>query len=91
MASEVYCQVRGEVQQVGYRDFAQVQASRCDVTGWAKNNPDGTVMVVAQGLPDNIKQFIEELHEGSVLAVVHDVAVEWRSPQQLFTDFVVKY
>ncbi len=89
MVSEVYCIVRGNVQKVGYRDFAQVQALECGVTGWVRNNPDSTVSVVAQGYPDTIKAFIEELHEGSVLAEVLDVAVDWRQPAEPFSDFIV--
>lgn len=91
MFTEAVCIVTGDVQKVGYRDYAQTEAKICAVTGWIKNQPDGTVHVLVQGVPDAVKYFIEVLHEGSVLAEVRDVSVEWRSPQQLFTDFVVKY
>jgi len=91
MFTEAICIVTGNVQRVGYRDYAQSEAKKCEVTGWIKNQEDGTVKVLIQGTPDAVKYFIEVLHEGSVLAEVTEVAVEWRSPQQLFTDFVVKY
>lgn len=91
MFTEAVCVVKGNVQRVGYRDYAQSEAKACGVTGWIKNRPDGTVYVLVQGTPENVKYFIEVLHEGSVLAKVIEVSVEWRSPQQLFTDFVVKY
>ncbi len=91
MFTEAICIVTGNVQKVGYRDYAQSEAKECEVMGWIKNKKDGTVEVLVQGTPDAVKYFIEVLHEGSVLAEVTEVAVEWRSPQQLFTDFVVKY
>lgn len=91
MFSEAMCIISGKVQGVGFRDYAQVEAKNCGVVGWIRNRDNGTVQACIQGFPDSVKYFIEVLHEGSVLAEVTDVAVEWRSPQQLFTDFVVKY
>ena len=91
MFTEAICIVKGSVQRVGYRDYAQSEAKECEVAGWIKNRKDGTVEVLIQGTPDAVKFFIEVLHEGSVLAEVTEVSVEWRSPQQLFSDFVVKY
>lgn len=91
MVSEAFCKITGKVQRVGFRAYAEGEAKVCGVTGWIENQADGTVHTVVQGTPDSIKYFIEVLHEGSVLAEVTDVGVEWCSPQQLFTDFVVKY
>jgi len=91
MFTEAICVVKGKVQKVGYRDYAQSEAKVYEVAGWIKNKNDGTGEVLVQGTPEAVKYFIEVLHEGSVLAEVTEVAVEWRSPQQLFTDFVVKY
>lgn len=91
MTTEAHCIITGRVQQVGFRAYAESEAKTCGVTGWIQNQEDGTVQVLIQGTPENVKYFIEVLHEGSVLARVEDVATMWRSPQQLFTDFVVKY
>lgn len=91
MFTEAKCQILGKVQGVGYRDFAQVQAKACGITGWVKNNSDGTVSVLAQGLPDDMKRYIEELHEGSILAEVTTVSVDWGTVKEPFSDFVVIY
>ena len=40
--------VTGHVQGVGYRYFAQRAALALEVTGWARNNSDGSVSVVVQ-------------------------------------------
>ena len=88
---EALCVIKGKVQRVGFRAYAESEAKDGGVTGWIENRPDGTVAVLVQGMPDAVRYFIEVLHEGSVLAEVSEVAVEWRSPQQLFDDFVVKY
>ena len=91
MFSEVVCVVSGDVQKVGFRDFVQGKAMEFGLTGWVRNNGDGTVTVLAQGIPDNLKALIEELHEGSVLATITGVAVDWQTPKELFSDFVVVY
>lgn len=91
MFEEIRCIISGRVQMVLYRDFAQQTAKALAVVGTAKNLPDGTVEVIAQGMPDNLKLFIERLHEGSVLSKVEQVAVEWRSAQKQYEDFSVLY
>lgn len=74
---------------VMYRDFAQRCARTLETVGTVRNLPDGTVEVIAQGTPDQLKLFIERLNEGSILSKVTDVAVEWRSSRTVFDDFTV--
>lgn len=89
--TEIYCIVSGEVQNVRYRDYAQVSAGALQVTGWVKNLPDGTVAVCAQGTPDTLKDFVEYLHEGSLQAKVEGVSVEWRTTKRAHDDFSIRY
>lgn len=91
MFEEIYCRVEGRVQMVMFRDFTQRKARSLEVVGWVKNLPDGTVEVVAQGTPDMLKSLIEHLHEGSILARVDSVSVEWRAPSGHFDDFIIAY
>ncbi len=91
MFEEIRCIISGRVQMVMYRDFAQRKASSLGVVGWVRNLPDGTVEVIAQGTPDSLKLYIEYLHEGSILARVDAVGVEWRPPSGEFDDFVIRY
>jgi len=83
--------VEGKVQRVGYRDFVGQFAKMRGLTGWVENKDDGSVELVAQGIPDELKEFVEELNEGSVLAKVESVAVSWRTPEERFDDFEVRY
>ena len=39
--------VRGRVQDVGFRMFVAMTADRLNVSGWAKNLPDGSVQLQA--------------------------------------------
>lgn len=86
---QVRCVVSGRVQRVGYRDYVQGAAKECGVCGWVQNQSNGTVQIVAQGTPNELKEFIEYIHEGSVLAVVENVSVEWESAEIIYDDFSV--
>lgn len=88
---EIYCVVSGKVQNVRYRDYVQVSASELGLTGWVRNLSDGTVAVCAQGLPDNLKEFVEYLHEGSLNAKVEAVSVDWRTAKTAFDDFSIQF
>jgi acylphosphatase len=56
--------VTGRVQGVGYRYFAVQKANEMGITGWVKNSVDGGVIIVAQGIEEEIKTFIDYLYIG---------------------------
>jgi len=68
--------VFGRVQGVGYRYFALRQAELLGVTGFARNQPDGSVEVVAEGLEDSLSALEEQLREGPGFAAVTGVERE---------------
>lgn len=90
MFSEIYCVIKGKVQRVGYRDFVEQYAKEHKLNGWIKNNDDGSVAVVLQGMPDELKDCIEILNRGSLLAKVETLSIDWRTPDTQFDDFSVR-
>ena len=86
---EMHCTVTGQVQNVRYRDFVQVSATQMGLTGWVKNESDGSVSVCVQGMPEVLKDMVEYLNEGSLLSKVESVSVEWRSIKKPLLDFSV--
>ncbi len=88
---EMYCIVSGKVQAVAYRAYVEAAADQLGVTGYARNLPDGTVEIVAQADPTVLKEFVEHLHEGSLLSKVEAVAVEWRSIKTVHDDFSIRH
>jgi acylphosphatase len=56
--------VRGHVQGVGYRNFAQRAAVQLGLHGYARNLDDGRVEVYAAGAPDKLSEFAGMLHAG---------------------------
>lgn len=88
---EMYCIVNGNVQGVAYRAYVQDAATELAIAGWVRNLSDGTVEVVAQGSPDVLKDFVEYLHEGSLMANVEAVSVDWRTIKKEHNDFSIKH
>ena len=87
--TEIQGTVIGKVQGVRFHDYVQAVAGELGIVGYVQNNQDGSVLVVAQAEPDTLKNFVEYLHEGSVLSLV-EVAVEWRTAEVFYNDFSVK-
>ena len=65
--------VRGRVQGVGYRYFVLREAEGLGVTGFARNLPDGSVEVVAEGDDPLLATLEERLRKGPSFAKVAGV------------------
>jgi acylphosphatase len=65
--------VRGRVQGVGYRWFAQKAASALGLSGYARNLDDGRVEVYAAGPEAKLNEFAGMLHRGPQWADVRGV------------------
>jgi acylphosphatase len=86
---EAHIIVRGLVQGVGYRFFAEAVAKRLNIKGWVRNKADGSVEIVAQGSPNQLEQFITELKQGPPAAVVEEVQVNYKPAITTYSDFKV--
>ena len=62
--------IRGDVQGVGYRFFAQRAAARHQIVGYVRNRPDGTVEAFAEGPASSVEAFKQDLAAGPQWAVV---------------------
>lgn len=52
----------GNVQNIGFRFEVQSHAKPLGITGYAKNNEDGSVTAELQGTEKNINKVINDLH-----------------------------
>jgi acylphosphatase len=80
MAVRARLVIRGRVQGVWYRGSMQEEARRRHVAGWARNEPDGTVLAEVEGEPAAVDAIIAWARSGPPGARVDDVAIEWRTP-----------
>src|SRR5207249_7738844 len=65
--------VRGRVQGVGFRWFVEREAHILGMSGWVRNNSDGSVEVLAQGTREQLLGLRSRLREGPRAARVDDV------------------
>ncbi len=68
--------VRGRVQGVGFRCFAEAAAGREGLRGHVVNRDDGGVEVLAEGDPAALARFEAALRQGPAAARVDSVKVE---------------
>jgi len=77
--------IRGRVQGVGYRFFAQRNAADLRVTGYTRNLDDGRVEVYAVGTPEQLSELAGRLWKGPRLADVRGVEESEAGVQQYDT------
>jgi acylphosphatase len=65
--------IRGSVQGVGFRYFAQRSAARHQVTGYVRNLPDGRVEAFVQGSERLVEAFKHDLTAGPTHSRVEEV------------------
>ena len=82
--------VRGRVQGVGFRWFVEREASLLQIAGWVRNNPDGTVEVLAQGTRDQLAGLHSRLREGPRAARIDEVEVSEAQPVAGLTSFQIR-
>lgn len=58
----VILKVYGDVQGVSFRWRAKNIADELGLTGWVKNETDGTVKVVAEGKEEVLKSFVDRCY-----------------------------
>jgi acylphosphatase len=81
--------VHGRVQSVFYRQSTVHQAQQLGLRGYARNNPDGTVTIEAEGPSDALDALQAWCHQGPPAARVDQVDV---TPGQVqgYTEFRVE-
>jgi acylphosphatase len=86
----VHIWVKGRVQAVGFRAH-EYYASLIGVTGWVRNVGFDTVEALAEGTPDELEKFIEQVKQGPRASRVDEARVEWQDATGEFLQFGVKY
>jgi len=89
--ARVHLIIRGRVQGVFFRYETQMVARRLGITGWVRNNYDGSVETVAEGAKEKLEEFVQWCHQGPSRARVDAVQVEWGNPTGEFKAFSIEY
>jgi acylphosphatase len=79
-STAVQVRVSGRVQGVAFRWEAQHAAQKLGVTGWVRNEPDGSVTAHVEGEPDAVNDMVVWLRAGPPASRVTNVAVRDAAP-----------
>ena len=72
--------VHGRVQGVGFRAAARGEALRLGLSGWARNEPDGSVLIEVEGATAAIDRFLAWCASGPPAARVETMSRTSRPP-----------
>jgi acylphosphatase len=79
--------VHGYVQGVGFRWWTRARALELGLTGYASNQADGRVLVVAQGTRSDCERLLDLLQSGKAPGRVDNVVADWSEPGDSLTGF----
>ncbi len=82
--------IHGRVQGVGFRYAARDEARKHEIRGFARNDPNGTVFIEAQGDEKDLKVFLAWCRKGPWAAKVEKVEEELIDEMGNFTDFLIQ-
>jgi acylphosphatase len=82
--------IRGQVQGVGYRFFAQRSAARHQVRGYVKNLEDGRVESLAEGNEKAVEAFKHDLTAGPTYSQVEEIEEIVLEPTRLYSSFRIE-
>lgn len=83
--------VYGHVQGVFFRDTTRREAQKLDISGWVRNEPDGSVSVVAEGRKEALDALAQFLEQGPRSARVTRVETEWGTATGELSGFRVRW
>jgi acylphosphatase len=79
--------VHGYVQGVGFRWWTRSRALELGLTGYAANQADGRVLVVAQGPREAGEKLLQQLQGGTAPGRVDKVVADWSATLEQIRGF----
>ncbi len=79
----IHLVVRGRVQGVGFRWFVREAARAAGLSGWVRNNRDGSVEIAAEGPADRLAALRAEVRRGppgATVSAVDELAASHAEP-----------
>jgi len=90
MVKRIKIRVKGRVQGVFFRAKAKEKAEKMGLLGYVKNEPDGSVLIVAEGEEEKLDEMVEFANEGPDHARVSKVEVDILKAKGGFEGFEIK-
>jgi len=83
--------VHGKVQGVFFRVTVRKWALELGLTGYVKNQPDGSVGIIAQGSASALEELEQRCYHGVRAAHVTDVVTTELTSPETFDSFEIRY
>lgn len=87
---KITIRIIGRVQGVFFRHIARIRAEELKLTGWARNEDDGSVTIAAEGEEEALQKFIDWCRHGPPLARVDEMKVKWGEAVGVFKKFEIQ-
>lgn len=91
MQKRIEIKISGFVQGVGFRANAAAIAKELGVSGFVKNESDGSVKIVAEGEEENLRKLIDWCWQGPRYAKIDNVEAQWQEFKGEFLSFGIEY
>ena len=85
----VRAHVTGRVQGVAFRAWTQRRALELGLSGWVRNEADGSVTALLVGEQATVDEMVSALHQGPTLARVSSVRTEPAQAGNISGDFQI--
>ncbi len=91
MLKQLQVTVYGQVQGVTFRLYINNVALGLGLTGYVKNNPDGTVTILAQGEKSELAKLLDKCYAGPDKAHIENIKREWQSISTPYQTFEIEH
>ncbi len=85
----VIARIQGRVQGVSFRAWTRDHARRLGLTGWVRNEPDGSVRAMIAGPRGSVERMLDHLNDGPPAARVDAVQSEVQESADFPRDFSI--
>lgn len=82
--------VQGTVQGVSFRWYTRRTAAALGLAGWVRNQPDGSVEILAEGLRPDLERLIAWARTGPPSAEVDEVTVTFHPAEGCVGPFAIR-
>lgn len=86
----VEIKITGLVQGVFFRHEAKMLVKKLGLTGFVRNEPDASVVIIAEGVEEGLQKLIDWVKVGTKWSKVESVKVEWKDAAGKFNGFEIQ-
>lgn len=87
---EFRLKIYGRVQGVSFRNMVKGKAEKLDLTGWVRNDPQGTVSATVQGRLPDFERFVSWMRESPGISRVDRIEMSQSAPKERYSGFVIR-